>query len=58
MRPCSHAWRDAETWQQLVGNFIVAPYIEAGNPKAMQPGHTYYCGKCQQTLSIPRVDAT
>lgn len=50
---CSHQWRDEETWRQLVGNVIVAPYIEAGNPKAMQPGHTYICGQCMETLRIP-----
>jgi hypothetical protein len=50
--PCSHEWRDHETWRQLVGNHLVAPYIEAGNPRAMQPGKTYYCWKCEQTLHI------
>jgi hypothetical protein len=50
---CSHEWRDLDTWRQLVGNLIVAPYLEAGNPKAMQPGHTYICGNCKQTLCIP-----
>jgi hypothetical protein len=40
---CSHEWRDATTWQQLVGNFLVAPSLEAGNPRAMQSGYAYDC---------------
>jgi hypothetical protein len=40
---CSHEWRDATTWQQLGGNFLVAPSLEAGNPRAMQPGYAYDC---------------
>jgi hypothetical protein len=51
--PCSHEWRDIKPWRQLVGNFLVAPDIEAGNPRAMQPRHTYICWKCEQTLPIP-----
>jgi hypothetical protein len=38
---CSHEWRDLETWRQLVGNVIVAPYTKDGHPRAMQPGHRY-----------------
>ena len=51
--PCSHEWRDLKTWRQLVDHDLVAPYIEPGNPMAMQPGHTYHCWKCEQTLPIP-----
>jgi hypothetical protein len=55
---CSHEWRDVATWRQLVDNHLVAPYIEAGNPRAMQPGHTYDCWKCEATLRIPAQAAT
>ena len=49
---CSHDWRDEETIGRLVLNFRVAPYVQAGNPKAMQPGHRYRCQKCSARLRI------
>jgi hypothetical protein len=51
---CSHRWQDAQTRGQLVGHApTVAPYIEAGNWQAMQPGHTYVCVACEEQITTP-----
>jgi hypothetical protein len=53
----SHECRDTATRQQLVGHVLVAPSLEAGNPRAMPPGHAYNCWTCEERLHIPAQEA-
>jgi hypothetical protein len=54
---CSHEGHDVTTWQQLVGNVLVAPSLEAGNPRAMPPGHACDCWPCEERLHISAQEA-
>jgi hypothetical protein len=51
--PCSDDYRDIRYTGKLINNFSVAPYIEDGNPKAMQHGQTCQCLKCKDAITIP-----
>jgi hypothetical protein len=49
---CSHDRSDVLYAGKLVHNFSVAPYIEDGNSKAMQPSHTYQCLRCKENVTV------
>jgi hypothetical protein len=41
---CSHHWKRQNGCPECVFNHGVAPIIQAGNHRMMQPGVTYVCG--------------
>ena len=50
-RTCSHRFRRAGGCRVCDLPHDVAPYIEPGNHRAMEPGATYVC-RCGRTLHI------
>lgn len=49
---CSHQWRPVGGCLQCPRPHAVAPYIEAGNHRALEPGRVYRC-RCGAALHIP-----
>jgi len=48
--PCSHQWIDPQA--PPIARQPVAPFIEPGNPRAMEPGKIYVCQRCRQEVRV------
>lgn len=49
---CSHRWSLVGGCLRCTCPHAVAPYIEAGNHRALEPGRVYQC-RCGAALHIP-----